>query len=421
MPSARKPSILQAASRLSTPIVAVILATFLLAAAHRALAQVETVLYSFGNNGTDGYSPYAGLALDAEGNLYGTTYLGGVFNNCNGGSCGTVFKVTPSGNETILHSFAGGRTDGCFPDMAGVVLDDAGNLYGTTNGCGSYGSGVVYKLTPSGNETILHSFSSADGNAPFAGVLLDKAGNIYGTTNGGGAHRCGVVYKLTPDGIETILYSFVGAFGDGCFPMGGLVLVDNALYGTTYLGGRHGVGAVFKLRLSGTETVLHSFSENGIDGTYPEACVALDKAGNIYGTTYQGGVNHIGTVYKLTPSGTETILHSFPANDTDGTDPYFAALILDKLGNLYGVTNSGGASGGGTVFEINSSGTETILHSFSENGTDGFFPLGVVLGKMNTLYGVTDLGGTKKGQGTNGGGTVFKMVLQTSITNGSIP
>jgi len=194
MHSAKKQYILQVTSRLPTLIVPVILTTFLLGAADCALGQVETVLHNFTNNGRDGYTPYAPLSLDAKGNLYGTTYWGGTYSDC-GVSCGTVFKVTPTGTETVLHSFAGGGADGCFPYYAGVALDDNGNLYGTTNGCGANNSGMVYKLAPDGTETILHDFGSYDGNAPFTGVVLDKAGNIYGTTNGGGAHRCGVVLQ----------------------------------------------------------------------------------------------------------------------------------------------------------------------------------------------------------------------------------
>jgi uncharacterized repeat protein (TIGR03803 family) len=405
MLTAKMQSILQGASS----IVLLILATFLLGGAHPAVAQAETVLHSFANNGTDGSSPYAPLALDTEDNLYGTTYGGGT----NGD--GTVFKVTPYGSETILHSFAGAVTDGCKPYFAGVVLDKAGTLYGTTNGCGAHGYGTVYKLTQSGTETTLHSFGSTDGEAPFAGVVLDEAGNIYGTTNGGGTHRCGTVYKLTQSGTETILHSFGGPT-EGCFPMGGVVLgKNNVLYGTTFLGGAHGYGTVYKLAQSGSETTLHSFAGGVTDGTYPEAGVVLDEAGNIYGTTNQGGAHHYGIVFKLTPSGAETVLHNF-GSGTDGADPDGAGVILDKSGNLYGATLYGGANGRGTVFEINSTGTETLLHSFAydglaNNGTDGFSPVtGVVLGKMNTLYGTTYNGGT------NGAGTVFKVVTIPSGT-----
>jgi uncharacterized repeat protein (TIGR03803 family) len=395
-------SIFEDATDLATITALVLMGALTLTAAPAALATTESVVHNFAANGTDGYYPYAGLTTDAAGNLYGTTYYGGAH------GYGTVYKVTPTGTETVLHSFAAGA-DGAYPYFAGVVLDKAGNIYGTTTQGGTNNLGTVFKLTPSGTETVLHSFvnDGTDGYYPEAGVVLDRLGNVYGTTYVGGAHGYGTVYKVTPTGTETVLHSFAGGTGDGCYPYFGDGVVlgpKNILYGTTYTCGANGYGTVYKLTKTGTETVLHSFAPNGTDGYEPFAGVVLDKLGNLYGTTIYGGVNNAGTVYKLTPTGTETVIHSFAANGTDGYYPEGAGVILDKLGNLYGTTTQGGTNGIGTVFKITSSGTETVLHSFINDGTDGYSPYaGVVLGKKNTLYGTTLYGG-------KGYGTVYKVV-----------
>jgi uncharacterized repeat protein (TIGR03803 family) len=395
-------SILQDATNLATVIALAFVGALMLTAGPAAYAATESVLYSFSRNGIDGYNPAAGVARDKLGNLYGTTYYGGTW------GYGTVYKVTPTGTETVLYSFTGG-SDGSNPYFAGVVLDKAGNMYGTTYYGGANGVGTVFELTPSGTETVLHSFAAdgTDGYNPAAGVVLDKLGNVYGTTYLGGAYGYGTVFKVTPSGTETVLHSFADNATDGCFPYGAGVVLGkkNVLYGTTYACGANGVGTVYKLTPSGTETVLHSFVNDGTDGYYAYTGVVLDKLGNLYGTTYYGGVYGVGTVFKIIPSGTETVLHSFANDGTDGYQPYGTGVILDKLGNLYGTTYYGGANGLGTVFEITSSGAETVLHSFAANGMDGFHPYaGLVLGNRNTLY------GTSRDGGVNGYGTVYKVV-----------
>src|SRR5450631_3911763 len=215
-----------------------VLSALLLIAVRPALAQTESVLHSFAQNGTDGYNPYAGLAIDTAGNLYGTTNVGGA------SSAGTVFKVTPSGTETVLYSFKGG-TDGCNPFDAGVVLGKKGVLYGATSGCGANAVGTVFKLTRTGAETVLHSFAfdGKDGFNPYAGLVLDKTtGNLYGTTYYGGASAAGTVFEITPTGAETVLYSFANDGKDGKNPYAGLVLDKTGnLYGTTNLGGANGL------------------------------------------------------------------------------------------------------------------------------------------------------------------------------------
>ena len=403
-------------------------------------AQQETVLHSFGS-GTDGQDPQAGLVMDSHGNLYGTTYFGGIHGACQGGpTCGTVFELSPKEGgdyaETILHSF-GGDMDGQNP-AAGLIFDGVGNLYGTTPVGGIHGYGTVFELSPNGSggwtETVLHSFdyNGSDGALPYANLVFDRFGNLYGTTYAGGIHAscnyganagCGTVFELSPrEGggwTETVLHSFNNNGQDGWYPDAGL-LFDGAgnLYGTTVAGGIHhtcssgGCGTVFELSpLEGggwTEAVLHSFG-NGTDGIWPVAGLTFDGAGNLYGTTSGGGI-HIacdgggcGTVFELSPreggGWTETVLHSF-GNGTDGAAPG-AGLVFDATGNLYGTTAVGGIHCGlpgcGTVFALSPNGsggwTETVLHSFG-NGTDGVVPAaGLIFDGTGNLYGTTIEGG----------------------------
>jgi uncharacterized repeat protein (TIGR03803 family) len=260
---------------------------------------------------------------------------------------GVVYKLDAAGQETVLHSFTGG-TDGEYP-YAGVTRDSAGNLYGTTQGGGTGNAGVVYKLDTTGQETVLYSFSGgADGGYPDASVIQDSVGNLYGTTFNGGTANMGVVYKLDVGGQETVLYSFTGG-ADGASPYAG-VIRDSAgdLYGTTVEGGTAGWGVVYKLDASGQETVLYSFM-GGADGGDPYAGVIRDPAGNLYGTTLFGTYGS-GNVYKLDTTGQETVLYSF-TNGADGGYPY-AGVIRDSVGNLYGTTYNGGKDIAGVVFKL---------------------------------------------------------------------
>jgi uncharacterized repeat protein (TIGR03803 family) len=368
--------------------------------APRAQAQTLTVLYSF-KNPPDGAVPYGRLVRDRAGNLYGTTDQNGAF------GYGMVFKVDQRGNETVLHSFTG-SPDGADP-LAGLVRDKTGNLYGTTAGGGASGYGTVFKVDQRGKETVLYSFTnSPDGAYPYAGLVRDKAGNLYGTTTGGGSSNVGTVFKVDPTGKETVLHSFT--YLDGAAPYAPLVR-DKAgnLYGTTSYGGSacfppSGCGTVFKLDTSGKETVLYSFTGSP-DGAYPYAGLVRDKAGNLYGTTQEGGSSGYGTVFMVDLTGKETVLYSF-TNSPDGAYP-FAGLVRDKAGNLYGTTVYGGDSpclGCGTVFMVDTSGNETVLHNFTNSPDDGAHPYaGLVRDKACNLYGTT----------INGGffyfGTVFKL------------
>jgi len=308
----------------------------------------ETVLYSF-TGGADGNQPYASLIRDAEGNLYGTTYWGGTTTACNGGTgCGVVFKLDTSGNETVLHAFTGNGGDGANP-YDGLVQDAKGNLYGTTVSGGlssacSGGCGVVFAVNTAGKERVLHSFGGGtDGVAPYAGLVLDAKGNLYGTTQYGGNSGAGTVFMLDQTRKERVLYSFSGGT-DGRLPLLGYLVRDayGNLYGTTQFGGTYGAGTVFKLDNAHTETVLYSFS-GGTDGAYPYAGLVRDAAGNLYGTTNQGGASGYGTVFKVDKTGKETLLHTFTGTGGDGAYPY-DDLVRSANGNLYGTTFSGGAN-----------------------------------------------------------------------------
>ena len=293
-------------------IMACGLALALLVPLESAQATSFKVLHSFQKR-PDGEYPFGDLIADGAGNLYGTTDEGG---SCRRFSCGTVFKLAPDGTETVLRSFPGGPRG--FRPRAGLTADSAGNLYGTTSQGGvvlscSGGCGSVFKVTQSGRERVLYSFKggAGDGSDPVANLLADSAGNLYGTTYYGGGEGCsfgcGTVFKLTPGGSEAVLHSFCSQANcaDGSAPVAGLI-ADSAgnLYGTTAYGGGSacggsGCGTVFKLEPDGTETVLHSFN-GGKDGEDPNAGLILSN-GSLYGTATGGGVNHFGTVFRLTP------------------------------------------------------------------------------------------------------------------------
>jgi uncharacterized repeat protein (TIGR03803 family) len=332
----------------------------------------ETVLYSF-LGGNDGKNPYGGVTIDTKGNLYGTTVAGGSGGACSGDGCGTVFKLTHSGkvwSESVLYNFTGGK-DGAGPG-GGVVFDQKGNLYGTTpdggsaTGCNGSGCGVVYELseTKSGQwkQKVIHIFTGGDDGATGSlGLLLVESGNLYGIAELGGAHGQGTAFELSPASGKwkiRVLDGFKGMPHAG-FPYGGLISdAGGSLYGTTYYGGANGLGSVFKLT-PGTngkwsQSVLYSF-KTGTDGNSPTSTLVFDAQGNLYGTTSAGGdANGDGTVFKLTTTSGgkwhESIVHRFQ-NNHDGANPYYG-LTLDKAGNLYGTTAAGGSHSQGVIFEI---------------------------------------------------------------------
>jgi len=327
----------------------------------------ETVLYSF-TGGPDGGDPIDRVAADSAGNLYGTTYKGGAYNY------GVVFKLDPIGKETVLHTFSSG-TDGGGPD-GGVIRDSAGNLYGTTEFGGVFNSGTVYKVDANGNETVLYSFTGgSDGLTPVGNLVRDSAGNLYGTTRYGGTGGWGTVYKLESSSNLITLYAFTGQT-DGGFPTEG-VTRDRAgnLYGATTYGGIYGYGTVYKLDSSGNETALYNFT-GGVDGGRPSGTVTRDSHGSLYGVTEYGGRGY-GVLYKIDANGNETVLHSFSFTGADGRSPY-DTVALDSAGNLYGTTSTGGAKGGGVVYKFGLAGSGTALYSFT-GGADGNLPAAGVL------------------------------------------
>ena len=359
-----------------------------------------TFLYSF-TGGTDGATPTAGVIRDADGNLYGVA-AGGT-GPCLFGGCGIVYKLNTAGQQTVLYSFTGGADGGNNGGgnlEAGVIRDSAGNLYGTTVEGGTADAGVVYKLDTSGQQSVLYTFTGlADGGSPMAGVIRDSEGNLYGTTYHGGTNDTGVVYKVDVTGHETVLYSFTG--NGGANPFAGVIRDSSGnLYGTTYGGGTAGHGVVYKLDAASNETVLYSFT-GGVDGGSPFAGVIRDSAGNLYGTTSSGGTAGYGVVYKVDAVGNETVLHSF-AGGTDGAYTY-VGVTRDLAGNLYGTTQSGGTGGIGVVYKLDATGKETVLRSFTVS-RDGRYPsAGVVRGSVGKLYGTTGSGGT------GGGGIVYEL------------
>jgi uncharacterized repeat protein (TIGR03803 family) len=487
-------------------------AVFQLAPNHNG-TWTETLIHSFRQNGQDGTAPYSGVIVDANGNLYGTTYEGGSGSGCCGAGCGTVFELTPNAKggwtETILYSFCSADrcSDGALP-FGGLVFDTHGNLYGTTweGGGNSYGAGVVYELSPNAGkwtETVLHTFCSltqcSDGGSPQSSLILDSSGNLYGTAPYGGninqacEDECGIVFRLTPEAggtwSETVLYKFctLSNCADGSTPYAGLIFDDSGNpYGTTSSGGvqtcYYGCGVAFKLTPGSggtwTEDVLYSFclQSNCADGAQPSGGLVLDPAGNLYGTTFGGGYNDgsvfelkrgthgawaedvlykfcstthcpdgefpgadllidgtgrlygttgsgghqcsCGTVFQLDANGhgkwNEKVVHRF-VNESEGGSLPTAALISDAAGNLYGTASQGGASGAacgghgcGSAFELIPDGhghwTRKVLHNFQDNGVDGYAPMAALLfDKAGNLYGTTFNGGN------NSNGTVFEL------------
>ena len=307
---------------------------------------------------------------------------------------------------TTLYSFKGGA-DGGNPYFAALMLDGQGNLYGTTFAGGTQGMGVVYRVTPAGKEQVIYSFESAVGCLIYGGVIADPSGHLYGTAGGCGANNAGSVYEVTAPGTAQALYSFTGG-ADGGNPIDALVR-DSAgnLYGTTNEGGASGCfglgcGTVFELTSSGVESVLHMFT--GGDGENPVGALVRDPNGNLYGTTGQNGSGCCGTIFQLASSGTETTLFNLSGGNGSGPGPN--RLVLAG-GHLYGTTSVGGAFGDGAVIEVKGLETEQVLHSF--NGLDGLNPYGgVIRDAQKNLYGTT-FGGVNEGCNTVGCGDVYEI------------
>jgi uncharacterized repeat protein (TIGR03803 family) len=411
----------------------ILAAAAMLTAGSFATAQTETTLHSFNikTPSVGGTNPEAALIMDSAGNLYGTTYGGGT----GGGNdlecstlsgCGTVFELKHTSNgwkEVVLHNFGNGH-DG-FNPLASLVFDSAGNLYGTTEfgGTATCGCGTAFELMPQASgtwvEKLLYSFRDNHSAAyPFSSLVFDADGDIYGTTTGG-AFGYGTAYQLKPGSsgswTEKVLHSFSQANDDATEPSGALIADSHGnLYGTTVSGGSAAnAGTVFQFTPEPggrfAYKILWAF-EGFPEAAGPFAGLVADVAGNLYGTTYQGGIFNDGTVFELSPTAsgkwTEKILHSF--DGSDGTNPLYYPLVIDAAGNLYGTTYLGGTNDMGVAFKLTlgSGGgwTESVLHNFGSGPQDGQMPYGgLILGSSGTLYGTTFQGGAE------GGGTVFQI------------
>ena len=395
-----------------------------------AHAQILQTLYSF--TGTpDGAEPFQSNLILVNGSLLGTTGIGGTFN------AGTVFKLTSTGQEGILYSFSGGK-DGNQPS-SGLIHDGSGNLYGTTffggntncvlNSNYPAGCGTVYKLDSSRHLSVLHTFQAgADGAWP-QGLVMDSAGNLYGVTFYGGnlncpllpGFGCGVVFKIAPNGTFSVIYAFHGG-ADGGVPEGFLTLHAGAVYGGTQGGGLtancsgFGCGVVFAVSTTtGAEKPLYAFT-GGTDGNGPVSQFLFDKSGNLYGATFSGGnlacsnaaSSGCGVIFQLSSTGTETVLHAFNGTPNDGANPTWG-LTADASGNLYGTTIYGGSANLGAIFKIGSRSGESVIHSFT--GPDGQNPQsGLLYLGMTGLYSNTVFGGDFSCNSPNGCGTVFRIV-----------
>jgi len=369
-----------------------------------------TVIYSF-SGGVDGEYPSTELILDSAGNLYGTSVLGGQFGS------GTVFQLTPSGTHTVLYSFTSGA-DGAQP-YGGVTLDPQGNLYGSAVAGGSFGGscvedgcGVVYKLTPSTDgwtQTVIHTFTGGgDGSGPGGGLTIDKHGNLYGMTPTGGAYGVGVIYQLSPDHggnyVLRVIDTFTGG-RDGGTASAGRLLLDDAgnLFGVATVGGAHGKGTAFELtQAPGGNwklTTLYAFKGQP-DAGFPYGGLIFDASGNLYGTTYYDGANGLGSVYQLArnPAGgwKERVLYSF-AGGNDGSFS-ISTLVFDRAGNLYGTTSEGGYPGLGTIFKLAHGGpgmwTESVAYAFTGVPDGAYAYNGMVGDSAGNFYGTTVHGGS---------------------------
>lgn len=434
----------------------VLLILGLAAAAGNADAQVSE-LYSFqfdsaSSSFPDGQQPASELIQGADGDYYTTISFGGA-GTCPGGiggvtlGCGAVVKITPAGTFSLVYSFPFDSGTQVAPDgvdpLAGLVQGPDRNFYGTTGWGGtngncalpfvtSVGCGTAFRLTPAGKLKVLHSFCgidgcgalSVDGWLPMGRLIFGSDGNLYGTTNqggnGGNIFNSGTIFKISRSGAYKILHMFSGngGTGDGANPAAGLIQAsDGNFYGTTQAGGVDGAGTVFMMKSSGAVIVLHSFSTSDGNGTYPQSALVEGSDGNLYGTCYSGGANSVGTVFRISKSGSFQKIYDFTnASGNDGYAPK-AGLILASDGNLYGTTWAGGSNFGdsGTLYQVTTSGAVTLLANFDAN-TTGFQPLDVPLqGSDGNLYVTLVYGGGQNPQGVQNQGAIDRF------TTGFVP
>jgi uncharacterized repeat protein (TIGR03803 family) len=385
--------------RRATAVFYALIAAFLFlgTVSQAAQSQTYTVIHNFTGLGKDGANPYGGPILDSSGNLYGTTYLGGIYGN------GSVYRLSFKGSTwryTPLYNF-GPLPDGAGPAFGSLAIDAKGDLFGTTEGGGYFGTDFEI-CSCKGREVQIHQFGlGTDGAQPIGGVVLDSAGNLYGTTSLGGTYANGTVFKDTLSGgawTESVIYNFTGG-KDGASPPAGVTVDANGnLYGTTSFGGAKGVGVIYKLSPHDSgwkQTILHTFGGRK-DGQYPVGGLVIDQSGNLFGTTFDGGVKGGGTVYELSPSGKEWIFTTLYSFTGSYGGPYNKLTLAN--GNIYGFTEADGANGLGSIFmlaPVNGVWTFTDLYDFI-GGKDGGQPYGsVAVDSEGNVFGTTNVGGSQ--------------------------
>jgi len=391
------------AKNLCLTLFTAILAILILMMSASSSAQTLTKLADF--NGANGSTPRGALTQGTDGNLYGAAIDGGSTGICYGASgCGLIFQATTAGAITVMHQFSG--TEGAHPPAAPVLGND-GNFYGTTNRGGTHTNGTFFRMIPDGTVTPLYNFAGAAGMQPSGGLDLGWDGNFYGTASYGGAHLNGSIFGITPAGGFKRLYSFCAQSGcpDGQVPQDGLVQAgDGNFYGVTPAGGADKFGTIFKVTPAGVLATLYTFCSqtNCADGATPNVTLVEGRDGNLYGTTEQGGAHGFGTVFRVTRTGTYTILHSFCAQPAcaDGANPQ-AGLILASDFSFYGTTSASASGSRGTIFSITGQGIFTRLYSFQ--ASDGQFPSQLTQATDGNFYGTMQVGGT------GGVGTFFSF------------
>jgi uncharacterized repeat protein (TIGR03803 family) len=330
-----------------------------------------SVVYAFANS-DEGYNAYAGLTQGSDGNFYGTTYFGGEKNG------GSIFKLTPSGTFTLLRSLGQNKQDAYFP-YTGLVQGPDGNLYGTTLRGGVNDKGTVFRISTSGDFSIITSFAGSDGENPEGTLIVGADGNLYGTTLQGGADNRGTIFRVTTAGSVSTVYSFpsLGSFNalglatndTGANPRAGLFLAaDGNYYGTAYQGGANGYGTVYRMTPGGAVSVVHAFTGPPFGSGFPLSSVTQDAAGNLYGTTESGGYLNQGTAWRIAPDGTYSLLHSFSGSLIDGGKPYGTLVPLNNA--LYGATLSDSVAGLGVIFKLETGVGGVLPVEFSVSPTD---------------------------------------------------
>lgn len=387
-----------------------------------------TYLHTFGVATTDGFQPNGPPLEASDGNFYGTTRNGGA-NTCRPllpQPCGVIYRVTPSGTETVLYQFGTIKDDG-YSALSALIQGPDGALYGTTSNGGTFGGGgTIFRVALDGTYKVLHSFGGAagEGGTLTSALVLGKDGNFYGVTSSGGANHCtqiprdgencGTIFRLTPSGIITTLQSFGGSPASGVQPNGPLVQAsDGAFYGTTGLGGAYGQGTIFKLGADGTLTTVYSFGATASDPSSPQGSLVQGTDGALYGTTPSGGAGY-GTVFRLDASGRVTVIHAFAQVDqSDGRGPS-AFLALGQDGSLYGTARNGGSNGGGTAFRLTYAGNFTTLFSFGPIQNQPHDPeMGLIEARDGALYGTTFYNEGVGGEGARPGfGAMYRLTVR---------